>query len=94
MSVHTTTLKLVTIITERILEKRLLTLVEESGAKGYTLSQVTGRGSRGVRSSEWAGPDTKIEALVNAEVADYIVEHYAVIVYVLDANVVRGEKYA
>ncbi len=97
----TTTLKLVTIVTERILEDRLLRKVQELGAKGYTLTQATGKGSRGVRASEWEGPDTRIQSLVSEEVADAILEHiaenffehYAVIVYVQDAEVVRGEKY-
>ena len=97
----TTRLKLVTIVTERILEDRLLRAITELGAKGYTLTQATGRGSRGVRASEWEGPDTKIESLVSPDVATAIVahvagayfEHYAVIVYVQDAEVVRGEKY-
>lgn len=98
---HTTTLKIVTIVTERILEDRLLRTLDELGAKGYTLTQATGKGSRGVRASEWEGPDTRIETLVSPEVAEAIVEHvakhyfehYAVIVYVQNAEVVRGEKY-
>ena len=101
MSIHTTRLKLVTIVTERILEDRLLRALTDLGASGYTLTQATGRGSRGVRASEWEGPDTRIEALVSPEVADAVVahvagayfEHYAVILYVQDAEVVRGEKY-
>lgn len=98
---QTVPLKLVTIVTERILEDRLLRKLLELGAKGYTLTQATGKGSRGVRASEWEGPDTKIETLVSEDVARAIVdhvagaffEHYAVIVYVQDAAVVRGEKY-
>ena len=98
---HTTTLKLVTIVTERILEDRMLRTLDKLGAKGYTLTQATGKGSRGVRASEWEGPDTRIETLVSPKVADAIVEHiaenffehYAVIVYVQDAEVVRGDKY-
>ena len=98
---QTTTLKLVTIVTERVLEDRILRKITEIGAKGYTLTQATGKGSRGVRASEWEGPDTRIETLVSNEVADGIIEyiadnlfeHYAVIVYVQDANVVRGDKY-
>jgi len=94
-------LKLVTIVTERILEDRLLRKITQLGAKGYTLTQASGKGSRGIRASEWAGPDTRIETLVSSEVADAIVEHvaeaffehYAVIVFVQDAQVVRGEKY-
>lgn len=98
---HTVPLKLVTIVTERILEDRLLRKIQELGATGYTLTQATGKGSRGVRASEWEGPDTRIETLVSPAVADAIVgyiaqryfEHYAVIVYVQDAEVVRGDKY-
>ena len=98
---HTVTLKLVTIVTERILEDRMTRMLDELGAKGYTLTQATGKGSRGVRASEWEGPDTRIETLVSPEVADKLVahiaeryfEHYAVIVYVQDADVVRGDKY-
>ena len=98
---HTVTLKLVTIVTERILEDRMTRMLDELGAKGYTLTQATGKGSRGVRASEWEGPDTRIETLVSPEVADRLVahiaekyfEHYAVIVYVQDADVVRGDKY-
>ncbi len=102
MSKHNiVTLKLVTIVAERILEDRLLRKILELGAKGYTLTQAAGKGSRGVRASEWEGPDTKIETLVSEEVAEKIVdhvadtyfEHYAVIVYVQDAAVIRGDKY-
>jgi nitrogen regulatory protein PII len=97
----TTTLKLVTIVTEKILEDRLLRTLDSLGAKGYTLTRATGKGSRGVRASEWEGPDTRIETLVSPEVAEAIVEHvadkyfehYAVIVYMQNAEVVRGEKY-
>lgn len=98
---HTTTLKLVTIVAERILEERLLRKLDELGAKGYTLTHATGKGSRGVRASEWEGPDSRIETLVSPHVAEAIIahvaenffEHYAVILYVQDAEVVRGEKY-
>lgn len=102
MSKHNiVTLKLVTIVAERILEDRLLRKILDLGAKGYTLTQAAGKGSRGVRASEWEGPDTKIETLVSEEVAERIVdyvadtyfEHYAVIVYVQDAAVIRGDKY-
>jgi nitrogen regulatory protein P-II 2 len=98
---HTIPLKLVTIVAERILETRILRMIDEAGATGYTRTETTGRGSRGVRASEWEGPDVRIETLVSAEVADRIVthvaehffEHYAVIVFMQDAEVVRGEKY-
>lgn len=98
---RTVTLKLVTIVTERVLHERLCQEVLSLGATGYTLTETTGKGSRGTRASEWEGPDVKIETIVSPEVADKIVEHtaeeyfeyYAVIVYVQDAEVVRGNKY-
>jgi nitrogen regulatory protein PII len=94
-------LKLVTIVAEAVLEERLARALLSLGAKGYTLSEVRGRGARGVRAGE---PDVnvKIEAVVTPEVADRILAHlaeryfadYAVIAYVETVTVVRGEKYA
>jgi nitrogen regulatory protein P-II 2 len=97
----TVTLKLVTIVAERILENDIVEDILRLGARGYTVTQATGRGSRGVRAHEWEGPDVKVEAVVSPEVAQRIVEHvaeryfahYAVIVYVYDVDVVRGDKY-
>lgn len=98
---NTTTLKLVTIVAERILEDRLLREITRLGAKGYTVTDARGRGSRGVRASEWEGPDIRIETLVSADVAvrimthvaDTYFEYYALIAYVQDAQVARGDKY-
>lgn len=97
----TVTLKLVTIIAERVLQEHLLRALRELGARGYTLTEVSGEGSRGVRASEWEGHNIKIEAIVSPEVADRIIEHiaahyfqhYAVIVYAQPVEVVRGDKY-
>ena len=94
-------LKLVTIIGEAVLADRLLREIRKLGAKGHTLTTVEGQGSRGVRASEWEGKNVKIETLVSEEVADAILhvlsEHYfanfAVVAYVHDVGVVRGEKY-
>lgn len=94
-------LKLVTIVAERILRSRLVNEVRELGARGFTITEVTGEGSRGVRASEWEGSNVKLEMIVSPDVAVRIVDHvsatyfawHAVIVYVQDVNVVRGEKY-
>lgn len=94
-------MKLVTIISERILQDRLLREIREIGARGFTVTDAVGEGSRGVRASEWEGHNIKIETLVSAEVADRIVEHvagryfqfHAVITYTQTVEVVRGEKY-
>lgn len=96
-----TTLKLVTIVAERILEDRLVREITHLGAKGYTITDARGRGSRGVRASEWEGPDIRIETLVSTDVAERIMTHvadtyfeyYALIAFVQDAEVARGDKY-
>lgn len=98
---NTVSLKLVTIITERILKDRLTDTIRSLGAKGFTLTDTSGEGSRGVRASEWEGSNVKIETVVSASVADAILEHisehyfkhHAVIVYTQDIQVVRGDKY-
>jgi nitrogen regulatory protein PII len=98
---NTTKLRKVTIISEAVLEDRLLREVRELGSRGYTLTAVSGEGSRGVRASEWEGKNVQIEVLVSAEVADRLLdhlaanyfEHYAVVAYVVEVEVVRGERY-
>ena len=98
---HTVALKLVTVITERLLRDRIVDELRKCGAKGFTVSDVSGEGSRGVRASEWEGQNLRIESVVSPDVADHVVEriaddffeNYAVIVYLQDVEVVRGDKY-
>jgi nitrogen regulatory protein P-II 2 len=98
---NTTKLRKVTIIAEAVLEDRLLREVRELGSRGYTLTSVSGEGSRGVRASEWEGKNVQIEVLVSTEVADRLLdhlaanyfEHYAVVAYVVEVEVVRGDRY-
>ncbi|MDP9348766.1 MAG: transcriptional regulator [Gemmatimonadota bacterium] len=97
----TVPLKLLTIIAEAVLEDHLIREIRGLGARGYSRSEVTGEGTRGVRASDWEGRNVKIEVLTGPEVADRILEHvagsyfehYAVVAYVQDVQVVRGEKY-
>lgn len=96
-----TSLKLLVIIAEVVLEEQILLEIKNLGAKGYTLSEVRGEGSRGIRTSEWERKNIKIETMVSPEVADDILtclsekyfSDYAVTVYVYDVGVARGEKY-
>lgn len=98
---NTVTLKLVTIVAERILKDRIVADVLGAGARGFTITDAYGKGSRGVRASEWEGPDVRIEVVVSQEVADRIMthvsttyfKHYAVIAYMQTVEVVRGDKY-
>lgn len=97
----TVPLKLVTIIAEAVLEDRLVRELHELGARGHTVSTVRGQGSRGVRASDWEGGNVRIEVLVNEAVSDKVLEllaenyfpNYAVVAWVENVQVVRGEKY-
>ncbi|RMD72859.1 MAG: transcriptional regulator [Chloroflexi bacterium] len=96
-----TTVKLVTIITEAVLEERILRELRQLGARGYTVGEVRGEGTRGVHASEWEGKSLRIETLVVPEVAEQILQHlanayfphFAVIAYMTDVQVVRGDKF-
>jgi nitrogen regulatory protein PII len=98
---HTVTLKLVTIVAERLFREQVQEELRKIGAKGFTVTDAVGQGSRGVHASEWEGRNVRIETVVSPEVADRIVEHvaeryfehYAVIVWVQSVDVVRGDKY-
>jgi nitrogen regulatory protein P-II 2 len=99
MQVHS--LKLITIIGESVLESRLLGELKQLGAKGYTVTSAHGEGSRGVRAGELPGDDVRIETIVSPVVADRILSHvatnyfanYAVVAFVSDIGVVRGDRY-
>jgi nitrogen regulatory protein PII len=94
-------LKLVTIVAEPVLEEQLTQALRRLGARGFTVTESRGEGSRGMRASEVPGEGVRIETVVGDEVADRILDHvarqyfpnYAVIAYVATVEVVRGEKY-
>jgi len=94
-------LKLVTIVAEPVLEERLVEALHRLGARGHTVAEVRGAGSRGMRASDPPGQGVRIEVVVSAEAAarilDHVAEHYfphyAVIAFVADVAVVRGDKY-
>jgi len=98
----TVMLRKVTIVAEALLEDRLLRELRALGARGFTIGEVRGEGSRGIRAVDWEGRNVRIETIVGPGVADRILEHvaanyfedYAVIAWVDDVGVVRGDKYA
>jgi hypothetical protein len=96
------TRKLVTIVTEAILEQRLMRELEGLGARGYTVTEARGKGGRGVRSAGWdASSNIRVEVVCTAPVAAAIAaylrqhyyENYAMILYTADVEVMRGEKF-
>ena len=92
---------LVTVVAERLLADRLRRELRALGARGLTVSDVHGEGSRGVHASDWEGPNVKIETVVPETVADAILAHvaahyfahHAVIAYRQPVDVVRDAKY-
>ncbi len=96
-----TVLAKVTIVSERLLKDELIALVKEAGATGFTLAAVEGEGSRGVRAGDWEGRNIMLETLVSPETADAILatlnerylENFAVVAWVTEVSVVRGEKF-
>jgi len=93
--------KRVTIVGAQSLRAALVSDIRRLGAKGYTYTVVDGEGSRGIRPSDWSGPNGKLEVLTTPEVADRILEHvathyfkkYPLIAYVDEVRVLRPEKY-
>lgn len=96
-------LRLLTIITESALESTVVEEIEKQGARGYTVTNARGNGSRGVRSGAWgASSNIRIEVVCNEEVEDaittYLKEHYyknfAMIIFCSDVDVIRSDKFS
>jgi nitrogen regulatory protein P-II 2 len=98
---HTARLRLVTIVAEAVLAESLVVGLRDLGVSGYTMSDARGEGSRGRRTGEIPGENVRIETLVTPETADRILEmlaeryfaDYALVAWVVEADVVRGDKY-
>lgn len=94
--------KLVTIICEAELEARLAEDVLRLGARGYTVTEARGRGTRGVRDAAW-GPSSNVrfEVVCDEPVMAAILEHvrshysddYALVLFASDVQVLRPEKF-
>jgi hypothetical protein len=93
---------LVTIIAESILESMLVDDLTKIGARGYTLIEARGSGSRGVRNADWdQNQNIQIEIICDENVASAIVDHcqkkyyddYAMVIYLSEVRVSRPEKF-
>ncbi len=96
------TRKLLTIVTEASLESTLVQEIERLGARGYTITDVRGKGGRGARNASWeASGNIRIEVVCDAETAHSIASHlqaryydnYAMILFAMDVEVLRPEKF-
>lgn len=95
--------KLLTIITEALLETELCEVIEKLGATGYTVTNARGSGSRGVRDAGWTSSgNIRVEVVCTKELADAIAQrlrvkyydHYAMIIFESDVRVLRPDKFS
>ena len=95
------------IITEKILLKKIVKIIDEAGASGYTVLETGGKGSRNVRSSGQPtvsdiNSNIKFEILtrerdmaikISDEVAARYFDDYSGIAYICDAEVLHAHKF-
>lgn len=94
--------KLVTIITEAVIEKELIAALVKLGVSGYTITDTRGKGHRGARDAGWEhGANIRVEIICKDSLAQTIADHlrehyyrnYAMILFVSDVDVLRPEKF-
>ena len=98
---NTTDRQLITIVAEAVVERRIIDDVKKCGAKGYSLSHVTGEGVTGKHSIDLTGPSIRLESVVTEDVATKILEmlardyfdRYAVVAWLTPARVARPERF-
>ncbi|MEM1380887.1 MAG: hypothetical protein AAGH41_09715 [Pseudomonadota bacterium] len=97
----------ITIIAERLLQKRLIQMIEDAGAKGYTIVEGSGKGEHFTRTGDRAAvvhafSIIRIEAIFAEDstarsVAENITEaffkDYSGLVYLSPIEVLRKEKF-
>ena len=95
--------KLLTIICEAQLEASLVDDIHAMKIRGYTIYEARGEGSRGLRAADWeANRNIRIEIVCSESDAVKLMEHlkaeyyenYAMISYIADVEVLRGDKFS
>ncbi|MBS3974648.1 MAG: transcriptional regulator [Actinobacteria bacterium] len=100
---ETFTRKLVTIVTEALIEDKLTKELEQLGVHGFTVTDARGKGERGVRDAhhEFAA-NIRIEIICGEKIAEaierHLVEHYfpnyAIIWFVSNVEILRADKFS
>jgi nitrogen regulatory protein PII len=94
--------RLLTVVTEAVLERDLVAELESLGVRGYTITEARGKGSRGRRQSDWAQEgNIRIEIVCDAPLAERVAarlreryyDHYAMILFLQDVSVLRPDKF-
>jgi nitrogen regulatory protein PII len=99
--------KKLVIVTEKILLKKIVKIIEECGATGYTVLETGGKGERNVRSSgqpnvsdteanvkfEVLTPDRDMAEKIADQVAVSFFLDFAGMIYICDAEVLYGHSF-
>ena len=94
--------RLLTVITEAVLERELLGELDALGVRGYTITDARGKGSRGRRQSDWSQEgNIRIEMVCEPALAERVArhlreryyDHYAMILFLQDVSVLRPDKF-
>jgi hypothetical protein len=94
--------RLLTIVTEAVLERELLEEFDALGVRGYTITDARGKGGRGRRRSDWTQQgNIRIEIVCDPALAEQVAtrlreryyEHYAMILFMQDVDVLRAGKF-
>ena len=98
---NTVPLQLVTIISESVVEQKLIADIKACGAKGYSVGQGHGEGVTGKHALDLNGPSIRLETVVTEKVAQAILDmlsakyfnKYATIAWMTAAQVTRPERF-
>lgn len=94
--------KLVTIVAESALEGPISKEIKRLGARGYTIVEARGEGSRGVRQGNWEqNGNVEFQIVCSEETArsimsslyDQFYEDYAMVAWAADVEILRGDKF-
>jgi nitrogen regulatory protein P-II 2 len=94
--------RLLTIVTEQVLEDELIALVEGGGAHGYTIVDARGGGAHGHQQASWSADcNIRMDVVAEAAVAETLAgqihqrfgAHYALVQFLSDVDVIRGNKF-
>lgn len=94
--------KLLTIICESDLERKLSDEVMALGAHGYTVTEARGRGAHGERDAAWApSGNIRMEVICEDAVARAIAAHvkktyfahFSMVLYLAEVEVLRDDKF-
>lgn len=93
---------MLTVVTESVIENALLADLERLGARGYTITDARGRGTRGVRDANWGeAANIRIEIICARPLANTLLtylqqryyDNYAMVACLHEIEVLRPEKF-